>query len=104
MLASFLLAACMVPERLHLTELVFSNNAAVPAIRERLKSESFAAVAKSISADNVADRGWFSRDQLREAGYAAATKLTTGGLVEIGDNFQHGFVHVDEIREIMTCD
>lgn len=98
----------MVPERLHLTEIVFGNNGDVGAIRERLKHASFDSVAKSFPADGVdlgfADRGWFSRDQLTDAGYAAAAPLAVGGTAEIAVDYQHGFVHVEEVREQMTCD
>ncbi len=108
MLASILLAACAVPERLHLTA-VGGYGAQAPAIALRVKREGFAAVAKSLPRDDptvgVSDRGWISRDDLAQVGVPATALTKVGATAEVEPGSPIvSFVHVDEIRPAGTCD
>ncbi len=122
MLASILLAACMVPERLHFSEIIVDRTRA-GTIAQRLKHESYDTVAKSLPPDGTAagylyDIGWITREQLdaandgplarlmlyAKAERAAAASLQVGGTTTVDAGAQQEFVHLDEIRPKMICD
>ena len=122
MLASILLSACMVPERLHLT-MIGAGTGSGAAIAQRLETESFDSVAKSISPDSADvafyEIGWLTRGQLQAQKHApimlllgaagradidAALSLRVGGTAEVHDGSTRKFVHLEEIRAKMTCD
>jgi len=107
MLAGILLAACMVPERLHLTGII-ADPAYGGAIAQRLKHETFDRVAKTLPADDpkvgFATIGWITREQLKGTEMAPVAALHVGGTAAIDAGFLREFVHVQEVRPAMTCD
>jgi tetratricopeptide (TPR) repeat protein len=107
MIASVLLAACVVPYRLHLTGIVAYPQRAA-AIAERLKHERFEAVAKSLPPDDpevgFKDLGWGTPEQLEGGTNAGAATMRAGETIAVHDTIGDEFLHLEETRPAMPCD
>jgi tetratricopeptide (TPR) repeat protein len=107
MLLGILLAACMVPERLHLSEIVATANGDIAAtIARRIDRDGFEAVARSLdpngSDTGYRDLGWLTRDDpLVAPGVASAPVGAT--VSDVQDPIRY-FFHVEARREAMSCD
>lgn len=93
----------MVPKLIRASAILLDASQNPAPIAERLKTESWAAVGKSLP-QNFSDLGWSVPEKLKGTRYAAALTLPAGGTASVSDWFGHGFVHVDQIRPQMTCD
>jgi tetratricopeptide (TPR) repeat protein len=106
MLAGILLAACIVPERWHMTAIFDSSSAGT--IAQRLKRESFTAVAKSIPADGTevgfSDLGWVTRSELEAGDAALAASLRARQTAETHLGIVRQFYHLEAVRAKMSCD
>lgn len=97
-------SSCVVPKRIHLSALLFTYSDDLTSVEKRLQHEPFDAVGKSLPDNFARDVGWFTPDQLTGTQYAAAASLAEGGTARIVSDIVPGFVHVEEIRQQMTCD
>ena len=109
MFASILLAACLVPERLRMSEISVGMIGNAAAIAQRLKSERFDAVGKSIPprdpAMYYAHNRWYTRDQLGPEVRTALATMSVGSVVRIVNVVQDTeFIRLDEVRSEMPCD
>ncbi|HEY1976130.1 MAG TPA: tetratricopeptide repeat protein [Candidatus Baltobacteraceae bacterium] len=99
---------CVVPKRLHLTDIIFAGVHAdatlITALTKRLQKEDFDAVGKSVP-DHFSDLGWLTVDVLENSGYAPAAVLETGGTTGlIDEGIRQEFLHAEEVRPQMECD
>lgn len=98
-------AACHVPERIHLSALIFGYSDDFNAVVDRLKHESFDALAASMPDNYAKDVGWFEPSQLRGSQYAKAADLPAGHYAIFDSQTQgRNITRVDEVRPAATCD
>lgn len=96
--------ACHVPERIHLSALIFGYGDNPSAAIERLKHESFDDVAASMPDNYAKDIGWFVPSQLRGGPYEKAIGLAPGKYAVSQSQTQGTNVaRVDEIRPAASC-
>lgn len=99
-------AGCVVPERIHLSGLIFMNRTAAVRAHARLAHEPFATLGKSMPSNYSADIGWFTPEQLRGSNYAAAANLpadSTTAPLTVPGLLQTEILHVNEVRQAMSC-
>ena len=97
-------APCVVPERLHLSALIFETKTQADAAGARLKSEAFTDVGKSMPDNYSTDVGWFTPQELAGSQYQTAATLAQGQTAPFAqDAVLPGFVHVDKRLPQSAC-
>ena len=93
------------PERIHISSLIFGYGDDMNPVIERLKHESFDAVAASMPDNYSKDVGWFQRAQLRDSQYENAAELPAGqyAVFDSETGGLRNITRVDEVRPAASC-